>query len=561
MGARPIDAEATGLAPEDVLDAWLGDGGKLSERLERFEYRPQQLQMAQAVLKALAREQALIVEAGTGTGKTLAYLLPALLSGKRVLISTGTKALQEQLFTKDIPTLRAHFDRPFEAALLKGRRNYLCLSRMSEMMLHPRFRGHQDSKHWPNIMEWARDTELGDRAEVPGLPDDYATWADLSVSSEACKGSKCKFYESCFVTKARGRAHEADVVVVNHHLFFADLALRHTGYGEILPEFDAVIFDEAHHLEEVASNYFGVQVSTYRIAELSQDIRRAMLSEGVTDEDVEGELKAVGAYGTSLFTLLSFGQYDARVPLKQILRGAQASKIEEAHQKLARSLTALERALKRFAGSSELSERMAERAGLLKFDVDALLSADDERFIYIVEIKDRAVFLQAAPIDLAELFRTRLLEHHRALVFTSATLSTGGGFEYFKERLGMSPMTRREQGATEAYPVEELMLGHVFDYERQSLLYVPKKLPPPNAPQFLDGVVQIVEYLVGITGGRAFVLCTSWANMNAVYEQLHDRLGVAVFKQGERPKAELLQEFRDEPTSVLFATSSFWEGV
>lgn len=538
----------------------LGSDGLLSDHFERYEYRDQQLQMATAVERAIAQEKPLIVEAATGTGKTLAYLVPALRSQKRIVISTGTKALQEQLFEKDIPLLAQIWPKQFDAVLLKGRRNYLCKLRLEDMLMNPRFRTHADAKYWSDIHSWAARTETGDRAEITGLPDDYATWMDLSVSSEGCRSSKCKHYEHCHVTHARRRAQEANLIVVNHHLFFADLALRDTGFAEILPEFDAVIFDEAHHLEEIASNYFGQEVSNYTLSELVHDIRQAIKDEGMSDDESEQQLRQITTHGTSLFTLLAFGLYEGRYPLKEALQGSQKSKVEEIHIELAKDLTALARRLSHFAGSGELSERLKERVARVKFELDALMKADDERYTYMLEVRDRSVLMQAAPIDLAELFRERLLKKHDTVVFTSATLSTGHTFDYFRKRMGMTPISIKDE-ETPAWPVDELMLRPIFDYAKQCLIYVPTRLPAPSQPEFIDGVVQIVEYLINLTQGSAFVLFTSWANMNTVYERLWERLDYNLLKQGECPKSELLSEFKQEAGSVLFATSSFWEGV
>lgn len=569
------------------IEEILGPKGLLSQKLPRYEFRPQQLQMAQAVERALRLKQTLLVEAATGTGKTLAYLAPALLSGKRVVVSTGTKALQEQLFFKDIPFLTKHWPKPFKAVLLKGRRNYLCKWRLDDMVLSPRFRGPHDARHWERILTWAKTTDTGDRAEIPGLPDDYATWADLSISSEGCQGSKCKHYETCYVTSARRQAQEAQVIVVNHHLFFADMALKENSFAEILPEYDAVIFDEAHHLEDVASAYFGMQVSNYKLSELITDTRQALTREALLDADIEQSLKDINVAGTSLFTLLAFGLYEGRYPLNPILEGGQREKLKEAHRLLATGLTALEREMKRFSSKLELAERMGQRAAELKFELDAIMEAKDERYTYFLEIKDRGVFLQAAPIDLADIFRRRLLKTHSTLVFTSATLSTNADFKYFKRRMGLFTPAKskdepqedeQDQDAQDSDPpkqearlasqvakqkisTDELLLEPVFDYASQCVLYIPKKLPPPNHPDFLDGVIQITEYLINITQGRAFVLFTSYANMDAAYEALKGKLNHTVFKQGDKPKSELLKAFKEDTTSVLFATSSFWEGV
>ena len=337
--SMPKSARRVGSAAEQLpqsIDGILGPQGWLATHLGRYEYRPQQVDMARCVEQTLQEGGALIVEAATGTGKTLAYLVPALLSGKRVVISTGTKALQEQLFHKDIPLVSKNWHEPVRAMLLKGRRNYLCKLRYQEMLASPSFRAPRDGAHWPAIQDWFEKTTTGDRAEISGLPDDFATWADLSVGSEACQGSKCRHYETCFVTQARRQATDAQIVVVNHHLFFADLALRQGGYSEILPSYDAVIFDEAHHLEEIASNYFGVQVSNFTLSELIHDIRRVMQSEALHDQSAEALLKRVTQRGTSFFTLIAFGLHESRYELDEIIeRGPQAERTGEAHHELA----------------------------------------------------------------------------------------------------------------------------------------------------------------------------------------------------------------------------------
>lgn len=546
------------------VDAILGEGGLLSQHLGRYEHRPQQLAMARAVADALADKATLLVEAATGTGKTLAYLVPSLLSGKRVVVSTGTKALQEQLFQKDIPFLSKHWHRPIAAVLLKGRRNYACKLRVQEMVFAPKFRAPADASYWPTILEWYKTTESGDRAEIRGLPDDYPTWQDLSIGGDACLGAKCKHYESCFVTQARKKAQEADLIVVNHHLFFADLSLRQDSYAEILPEFDVVVFDEAHHLEDVAGAYFGTQISNLRISELIADLRRLFQTEGIHDTEADQSIKAVATHGTSLFSLLAFTLSEGRYPLPEVMRGPQAATIATARRELGAALSSLERDLKRLAGVFEATRRVAERTAELKFDVEAVLRADDPRYTYFFDIRDRGVFAQAAPVDLARLFRERLLSRHDTIVFTSATLATGGNFQYFAQRVGLDGVIDADEEKKDR-DLRELILPPVFSYEDQALLYIPKNLPEPNEPGYQEGVLQIIDYLIGVSGGRAFVLFTSWGQMDFAYKALGPKLtaslGIRVFKQGEKPKSELLEEFKKDVTSVLFATSSFWEGV
>ncbi len=544
-----------------AIDQVFGPGGSLEAALDHYEERPQQLEMAHGVGRSFMERRPLIVEAATGTGKTLAYLVPAILSGKKVVVSTGTKALQEQLFFKDIPLLERCLDKSFDAVLLKGRRNYLCLHRFQEMQRKKSFRSASDVRHWPTIQRWVTSTESGDRADIPGLPDDYATWSELSVGSESCLGSKCKYWEDCYVQQARKKARDADVIVVNHHLFFADLMLKDGGFGEILPEYDALVFDEAHHIEKVATDYFGLQVSNYRFRDLSGDVDRALESEEVpagSEQRIEVASADLMARAASYFDAFRDGMRPGRYGLDEVLGGLDEQALGTRRVDLEKGLDQLAKALR--AGSlGEAGVRLAERCAELKNDLQAVTDGSDSRFAYVAERREGGVFLQAAPIDLAKEMRTRLLRTHDAMVFTSATLATGGDFSFFKNRLGMGE--QKDGGADQGIEVDELLLAPVFNYEEQSLLYVPSKLPAPHDPDFCKNVALIIDYLLKVTEGRAFLLFTSYRNMNDVYDRVAPELDYPAFIQGERSKRELLDAFRQTDHSVLFATASFWEGV
>ncbi len=552
----------TGAELISSVEQILMPGGALDEALEHYEHRSQQVEMARAVCRALRERHSLVVEAATGTGKTLAYLIPAILSGRRVVISTGTKALQEQLFGKDIPLLEKCLDTSFDAVLLKGRRNYLCKYRFREMERTKAFRSSEDVKLWPVLRRWAKETDSGDRAEVDGMPDNYRTWNDLSVGSDGCLGSDCTFWDDCFVQVARRQAKTADIIVVNHHLFFADLALKSGGFGEILPEYDAVVFDEAHHLEAVATEYFGVQVSNYRFRELTADIERS-----VDDDEIErdaGDLiyestKEVEQVMGPLFDRFRDAIEPGRHRMREVMDGAESGELESDRRRLDEKLQSLAGALRR-ASLGEVGERLAQRCRELGRELEMVMRCDDGDFAYIAERRDRGLFLQAAPIDLASELRSELLETHDALVFTSATLATGGDFEFFKRRMGLSEIDDGET-TKPAIISKELLLPPVFDYRQQCLLYVPRKLPQPRHPDFGKNVALIVDYLLKITEGHAFVLFTSYHNMHDVHDRLVDELEYPVFLQGERSKRELLEAFRETPHAVLFATASFWEGV
>jgi ATP-dependent DNA helicase DinG len=558
----------------------LGPSGRLARALPGFEYRHDQLEMAEAVERAIERRGYLVAEAGTGTGKTLAYLVPAVLSGRRVIVSTATKTLQEQIWTKDIPLLREQCGLDFQAAYLKGRGNYLCLERAEQFSRAPTFAAREEAALWPRIEEWAAHTQTGDRSEID-LPDQYLTWRDLSATSDNCLGRECKSYEACFVTRARATAALADVLLVNHHLFFADLAMRTSRAGvEILPDHDVVVFDEAHALEDVATEYFGLQVSSYRVEELVRDALRAVSDRpdlASMMKEATGELRRCGE---RLFQEVADvlrgaggrpGQRALAAPARSVglsgraspyARGKRPEAEEAARAGLSpellepagRSLERLDGALSALrdqladAPSTALS-LIARRAGELRVELQAVTAMKEPSRIYFGEVRGRGVFLRAAPIDVAEELQTRLYRRTDTAVFTSATLAAQGRFDYFRRSVGLSPELE----------VEEARYAGPFDYSRQAALVAPDGLPEPNHPDFTEAAARAIEALTEITGGRAFVLCTSNRNMLA-FHRASRALPYRILLQGERPKTRLLEEFRAEP-SVLFATSSFWEGV
>jgi ATP-dependent DNA helicase DinG len=561
----PGDGSRVGL--EDVL----GEGGLIARALPGFERRDDQLAMARAVERTIASRGYLVAEAGTGTGKTLAYLVPAVLSGRRVTISTATKTLQEQIWTRDIPLLRDTCGIPFEAAYLKGRSNYFCLLRGEEFGRSPTFAEREDAALWPRIQAWAATTPTGDRSELD-LPDRYLTWKDLSATSESCLGRECALHDECFVTRARAQAGAADVLLVNHHLFFADLAMRTSRAGvEILPEHDVVVFDEAHALEEVATEYFGLQVSSYRIEELARDAQRAVADRpdlASMMKEATGELRKAGErFFQGVASGLRGGRpaYGARrgppprgshrpPPPKEEEESVRAPLEERVLAPLARDLERLDLALESLReplvdAESPTLGQIARRAGDLRVELAAVTAMKEPSRVYFAEVRGRGVFLRAAPIDVSEELQQRLYRRTDTAVFTSATLAAQGQFAFFRRQVGLTP----ELDVTEA------RFPGPFDFWRQAALVLPDGLPEPNDPAFLPAAADAVRALTGVTAGRAFVLCTSMRNMNALHHACRD-LPWQVLLQGERPKGKLLELFRAEP-SVLFATASFWEGV
>ena len=563
-----------------AIEEVLGPDGRLARALPGYEHRADQLAMAHAVADALARRAYLVAEAGTGTGKTLAYLVPAVLSGRRIIVSTATKTLQEQIWQKDLPLLRDACGLSFHAAYLKGRSNYLCLARAEEFARAPTFAVREEAAFWPRIREWAERTESGDRSELD-LPDQLLSWKDLSATSETCTGRECALYETCFVTRARAAAAEADVLLVNHHLFFADLAMRTSRAGvEILPEPDAVVFDEAHALEEVATEYFGLQVSSYRAEELARDAARAVSDRPDLASFIKaatGELKkAAEKYFHGIADGLRAGGPGERrgrrpnggppaasaasprafgtTSLPRSFEDTRAPLTEETLQSLAREQERLDEALLELrdlladADTPALSQ-ISRRAGELRVELAAVTAMKEPSRVYFGELRGRGVFLRAAPIDVSAELQERLYRRVDTAVFTSATLAAQGRFDFFRRQVGLAP----------EFDVTEVRYDGPFDFSRQAAIVSPEDMPEPNDPSFVARAAETVRELTAITGGRAFVLCTSTRNMNALHRASRD-LPYRILLQGERPKARLLELFREEP-SVLFATASFWEGV
>jgi ATP-dependent DNA helicase DinG len=545
----------------DELADIFGPDGLLADAHPRYEHRPRQIEMAEAVERSFEQRRASIIEAATGTGKTLAYLIPALRSGKRVVISTGTKALQEQLFHRDIPFLERHWPEDFEAALLKGRSNYLCKLRFQEFYEGPKSVPNRQRDQWKKIVRWAERTETGDRAEIEGLPDDSRLWQELSVGADNCLHTDCPVHDECFVTRGREAAQEADILVVNHHLFFADLSLKDEGVGEILPEYDAVVFDEAHHLEGVATSFFGTHVSNYRFDDLGEDIERTLVDEDATAPELQESLAELETATANFFDAAGFGFGGGRYPMDELLDD-NGDEIDEQRRELKETLAEVRTGLENVTDElGDIATRYRERCMELGRDLDLVVSADDDRYAYFAEIRGKGTFLKAAPVDLAKLFRQKLLGNLDAMVFTSATLATGGDLEFFKQRMGMSQILDDGQVVEDSYDVDEMVLPSVFDYEDQAAIYVPHKMPPPSDDDFTKHAATVVEYLLDVTDGRAFVLFTSYSNLDDVYDRLADDLAYTTLRQGDRPKRELLETFRADTSSVLFATSSFWEGV
>ncbi|HEX4458228.1 MAG TPA: ATP-dependent DNA helicase, partial [Polyangia bacterium] len=535
----------------------LGAGGLLARAIPSYEPRASQVHMAERVVEALEQRRALLVEAGTGTGKTLAYLVPAIASGLKIVVSTGTKNLQEQIFKKDIPLLQAHLPRDFTAANIKGVSNYLCLRRFNEhtarqasLAIDGRLESTLDA-----IRTWAQSTEAGDRAELPDLADDSPAWRDVSPTQETRLGPRCPYFERCFVTQARRRAHAADIIIVNHHLFFADLALRSLWpQAQLLPPYEAVIFDEAHQLEDIATDYFGVGVSSLRLMALTRDLSRAVAQSNVPDQlgatSVHVDMCAEALFDELRRRLAGRGErvsVDGATWEGATERAAHA--LDNALEELESALAAARAEASHDSG--EEARALGRRARSVRDDLALLVEGaqkHDRRHVFWAEQRGRTILLHASPVDVSDVFRERLLGQVETAVFTSATLTAGGSFDFVRARLGL-------ESALEA------RLPSPFDYARQALLYVPRDLPEPADAQFAQAAAARMRELIDITDGRAFLLFTSHRMMQRVHAILAPTLRQPVLLQGEQPKHLLVEAFKRQLGSVLFATASFWEGV
>jgi ATP-dependent DNA helicase DinG len=565
VAARPAAASLR----NDVAKVF-APGGQIAAALPGFEAREGQLQMADAVSGVLADGGVLLAEAGTGTGKTLAYLVPAILSRQRVLVSTGTKNLQEQIFFKDLPVLRDSLEIPFTATYMKGRGNYLCLHRFAEHR-DTGIHSHDEAHYVRLIEEWRTGTETGDRSEIEDLPEELPFWNDISASAENCIGSECPQFHECFVTKMRQRAAESDVVIVNHHLLCADAAVRQSAFGEVIPSCQYAVVDEAHQLEDVATQYFGVGASNYRLEDLARDAEKAVSARLISDADREhairhdaerlrersrsffGALQVLrfppspGGFGaTSPQAPGGFGPLGGESRIR--IRPQQLTPVWEEAQALTGALEALEADLALAPDASEDVLALARRAAEARVNLGFLLRADDPAYVYFLEVRGRGTFLRAAPIDVSDIIREVLLDRMTATVLTSATLAVDGSFEYVRRRLGIGR-------------AREVRLESEFDYARQAILYLPPRMPDPRSREFGPAAAREVIEILKRTQGRAFVLFTSYANLREVQAVAATELAYPLMVQGEAPRSALLREFKATPNAVLLATASFWQGV
>jgi ATP-dependent DNA helicase DinG len=541
----------------------------LARAIPDFETRSGQIDMAVAVARQFETGGVLLAEAGTGTGKTLAYLIPAILSRQRVLVSTGTKNLQEQIYFKDIPALLDTLGVPFTATCMKGRANYLCLHRLDQLSGRERmpFSSTSDdpaaSVFLPIIREWAAGTDTGDRAELADLPEDLPFWSEVSATAETCLGTECPRYDDCFVTRMRQRAAAADVVIVNHHLLCADAAVRQSAFGKVIPACANAIIDEAHQLEDVATQYFGFGVSNYRVDDLARDVERLL---GTVSDAVKAVDRLRDRARHFFAELAEAHRGEGRGKGEERVRASESSlsATAESAAHLTGALDLLEstlalsdtgshpaEALEDAEGAADRREEvaaLARRAGELRDELRRLLRASDAEYVYFVELRGRGVFLRASPVDVSAIIREVLLDRMRTVVLTSATLTVDGGFNYIRQRLGIARAV-------------EICLPSEFDFSRQAILYLPPRMPDPRSVDFSIAAGRQVIDILKRTRGRAFVLFTSYRTMRDVQAMAEMALDYPLFAQGTAPRTQLLRQFRETPHAVLFATSSFWQGV
>ena len=535
------------------IERLFGAGGPLGPAVGSYKPRRSQTEMAKAIASAIDSQTTLIAEAGTGTGKTFAYLVPALMWGGKTIVSTGTKNLQDQLFLRDIPTVRAALQAPVSVALLKGRSNYVCHYHLERTLQNGRMTSRDDVGHLREISRFIKMTSSGDKAELAKVPENAMIWNLVTSTRDTCMGAECQYYQDCFVMKARKEAQQADVVVVNHHLFFADVALKDTGVAELLPSANTIIFDEAHQLPDTATLFFGNTVSTSQILELCRDV----LAEGLAHARGIDWAKTVTVVEKAARDLrLTFPQDIVRLSLPQI---APSSDFFPALDTLKDELDGMVAVLDTQAERAETLEQcrvrgveLAQQLSSWKFDPKAKIAAGEEA-VFWVEAFSSSLQLHKTPLSIAPIFNNQREGTPRSWIFTSATLAVKNDFKHFSEQMGLTG----EPSHTWPSP---------FDYGQQGLLFVPQNLPQPNSLGYTDAVIDCALPIIEAAGGRTFFLCTTLRAVKRAAERLADEfkqrgLNFPLFVQGERGRTELLDQFRAAGNGVLIGSQSFWEGV
>ncbi|PKV45181.1 ATP-dependent DNA helicase DinG [Janthinobacterium sp. 61] len=553
QASLPAEVQAAPGKHDADIERLFGAGGPLGPAVGSYKPRRSQTEMAKAIAHAIDSQTTLIAEAGTGTGKTFAYLVPALMWGGKTIVSTGTKNLQDQLFLRDIPTVRAALQAPVSVALLKGRSNYVCHYHLERTLQNGRMTSRDDVGHLREISRFIKMTSSGDKAELAKVPENAMIWNLVTSTRDTCMGAECQYYQDCFVMKARKEAQQADVVVVNHHLFFADVALKDTGVAELLPSANTIIFDEAHQLPDTATLFFGNTVSTSHILELCRDV----LAEGLAHARGIDWAKTVTVVEKAARDLrLTFPQDIVRLSLPQI---APSSDFFPALDTLKDELDGMVAVLETQAERAETLEQcrvrgveLAQQLSGWKFDPKAKVAAGEEA-VFWVEAFSSSLQLHKTPLSIAPIFNNQREGTPRSWIFTSATLAVKNDFKHFSEQMGLTG----EPSHTWPSP---------FDYGQQGLLFVPQNLPQPNSLGYTDAVIDCALPIIEAAGGRTFFLCTTLRAVKRAAERLADEfkqrgLNFPLFVQGDKGRTELLDQFRAAGNGVLIGSQSFWEGV
>ncbi len=531
--------------PDATIQSILETDGILARSLQGFEFRPSQLQMALLIQDSIRQKTPALIEAGTGTGKTFGYLVPVILSGKKSVISTGTKNLQEQIYFKDIPLLNKATHLNIDAVMMKGRENYLCLHRYHQYVSQSSLLKTSQTEKIKKIEEWLKKTEFADRGEISWLSDDDTLWNSLSSSSDQCLGSECLFLDECFLGKLRSRAAKAKIIIVNHHLFFADMKVKKGGFGEIIPRFQVAVFDEAHTIEEIATSYFGESLSTRQLTDLIGDLKKGIRKmQGVDKGRLERGLNTIQAGIELLKGSLEGYEEKGRLDQKTLSNLGQGPARE-----LSRGLTLI-------YGNSNLTrlkstriQPLLDRAREIDTLLEEILKQRGSNWLNWYERRKMSLVLHSSPLDISESMNELLYDKVQTAIFTSATLSTNGTFDYIRSRLGLPEEVFQE------------ICHSYFDFETQTILYIPKSLLPPNSLDFGSEAAKEILNILKRTEGRALVLFTSYHNLNIAYQVLKDKIPFTIYRQGHAPRSVLLDAFRQDIHSVLFATGSFWQGV
>ena len=525
-----------------IIDVFSIDGD-LSRHIKGFRPRDEQLEMAQVVAEAIESKNTVIVEAGTGTGKTFAYLAPVLLAGKKTIISTGSKNLQDQLFNRDLPAIKKALGYSGKIALLKGRSNYLCLERLDQVIAQGVLGDKSVLTDLSKVRRWNNSTQSGDLSECIELAEDSPILPQLTSTSESCLGSDCPNYAECYIANARKKALNADLVVVNHHIFFADMAVKENGFGELIPNAEAIIFDEAHQLPDIASQYFGQSLTSRQLFELCKDINIVYRTE-LKDMQQLGNIADTLQKIIQDFRLL-LGEGNQRGNWRDL---SKQSMVAKAFNLLQEKLAFLSEVIKLVLGRSQTLDSIFERLEAIKVQLERLAETNVVGYCYWYETIGRQFGLHITPLTVADKFGSQVANKEAAWIFTSATLAVGGDFQHFCQRLGISPHKQK-------------ILPSPFNYCEQALLCVPRYLPPTNRPNTLTALGEMLLPLIEANQGRCFVLCTSYAMMRGLAEYFRAQSELSILLQGESAKTQLLTQFVEEKHSVLVATSSFWEGV